>query len=71
MLEHAARHTGLGVIAITDHDPIAVAMEARALAKEYGFVEVVVDKEFRRPPGAWTERDRGPEREDASYVMWS
>jgi predicted metal-dependent phosphoesterase TrpH len=36
MLEYAARHTELGVIAITDHDTIDGAMEACGAGEENG-----------------------------------
>jgi predicted metal-dependent phosphoesterase TrpH len=40
----AARRAGLDVIAITDHDTITAALEARRLAPRYG-VEVIVGEE--------------------------
>ena len=36
VLEYAARHTDLGILAITDHDTIEGALEAESLAGEYG-----------------------------------
>jgi predicted metal-dependent phosphoesterase TrpH len=50
VLEHAPRHTDLGVIAITDHDIIDGALEARALAEENG-IEVVVGNEVSTAAG--------------------
>ncbi len=50
VLEHAARRTDLRVIAITDHDTIDGALEARALAQEYG-IEVVVGEEVSTADG--------------------
>lgn len=50
VLEHAARRTDLRVIAITDHDIIDGALEARALAQEYG-IEVVVGEEVSTADG--------------------
>lgn len=50
VLEHAASRTDLGVIAITDHDTIDGALEARALAEAYG-IEVVVGEEVSTADG--------------------
>src|SRR5215207_1074336 len=50
VLEHAERHTELRVIAITDHDTIEGALEARTLAREYG-IEVVVGEEVSTADG--------------------
>jgi predicted metal-dependent phosphoesterase TrpH len=50
VLEHAARRTDLRVIAITDHDAIAGALEAQRLAPSYG-VEVVVGEEVSTREG--------------------
>ena len=44
VLEYAARKTDLRVVAITDHDTIEGALQAQALAGEYG-LEVVVGEE--------------------------
>jgi hypothetical protein len=44
ILEHVARATDLRLIAITDHDRVAGALEARALARAFG-IEVVVGEE--------------------------
>ena len=49
-LEYASMHTGLDVIAITDHDTIDGAIEAAALAKLYR-VEVVVGEEITSREG--------------------
>src|SRR5829696_1420809 len=50
VLEHAAQSTDLQVIAITDHDTIEGALEARSLAEEYG-IEVVVGEEVSTADG--------------------
>jgi predicted metal-dependent phosphoesterase TrpH len=50
VLEHAAQNTDLQVIAITDHDTIEGALEARSLAEEYG-IEVVVGEEVSTADG--------------------
>lgn len=44
LLEHVSSHTDLDIIAITDHDCIEGALEARHLAPRYG-VEVVIGQE--------------------------
>jgi predicted metal-dependent phosphoesterase TrpH len=44
VLAHVAAHTDLRVIAITDHDAIGGALEARAMADEFG-LEVIVGEE--------------------------
>lgn len=49
-LDHVARATDLRVIAITDHDEIAGALAARALARSFG-VEVVVGEEVSTAEG--------------------
>jgi len=50
VLEHAARRTDLRVIAITDHDTVEGALEARSLAERYG-IEVVVGEEVSTADG--------------------
>jgi len=50
VVEHAARRTDLRVIAITDHNTIEGALEARNLAREYG-IEVVVGEEVSTGDG--------------------
>jgi predicted metal-dependent phosphoesterase TrpH len=50
ILEHVASHTSLRVIAITDHDSMAGALEARAYAPAYG-LEVVVGQEVSTRQG--------------------
>src|SRR5262249_21871771 len=50
VLEHAARHTDMRVIAITDHNTIAGALEARRRAPAYG-VEVIVGEEVSTAEG--------------------
>ena len=50
VLEHVVRRTDLRVIAITDHDTLAGALEARHLSSEYG-VEVIVGEEVSTREG--------------------
>lgn len=50
ILAHVAARDDLGVIAITDHDTITGALEARRLAPEFG-VEVVVGEEVSTTEG--------------------
>jgi predicted metal-dependent phosphoesterase TrpH len=50
LLEHVAVNTDLRVIAVTDHDTIAGALEARELAADYG-VEVIVGEEVSTAEG--------------------
>jgi predicted metal-dependent phosphoesterase TrpH len=50
VLEHAVRLTDLRVIAITDHNTIEGALEARSLAEQYG-IEVVVGEEVSTADG--------------------
>lgn len=50
VLEYVVNHTDLKVIAITDHDAIAGALEARRLAPRYG-IEVVVGEEVSTTEG--------------------
>jgi predicted metal-dependent phosphoesterase TrpH len=50
LLEHVATQTDLRVIAITDHDTIDGALEARRLAPSYG-VEVIVGEEVSTEEG--------------------
>jgi predicted metal-dependent phosphoesterase TrpH len=50
VLEHAVRRTDLRVIAITDHNTVEGALEARSLAEAYG-MEVVVGEEVSTADG--------------------
>ncbi len=50
ILEHAASHTDLRIVAITDHDTIEGALEARRLGPHYG-IEVVVGEEISTTRG--------------------
>ncbi|NNJ08877.1 PHP domain-containing protein [Chloroflexales bacterium ZM16-3] len=50
VLAYAAAHTDLRVIAITDHDAISGALEARDLAGEFG-LEVIVGEEVSTREG--------------------
>lgn len=50
VLKHAAFHTPLDVIAITDHDRIQGALEAREMAARYG-IEVVIGSEVTTKDG--------------------
>lgn len=50
VLEHAASRTDMRVIAITDHDTIEGALEARRLAGSYG-LEVIVGEEVSTREG--------------------
>jgi predicted metal-dependent phosphoesterase TrpH len=50
VLKHAAYHTDLDVIAITDHDRIKGALEARELAHRYG-IDVVIGAEITTKDG--------------------
>jgi predicted metal-dependent phosphoesterase TrpH len=50
VLDHVARHTRLGVIAITDHDTIEGALEAQALQHSYPF-EMIVGEEVSSREG--------------------
>ena len=50
VLEHVATHTDLRMIAITDHDTITGALEARRLAPAYG-IEVIVGEEISTAEG--------------------
>ena len=45
LLEHVAAHTDLRVIAVTDHDTISGALEARDLAASNGVEVIVVEPE--------------------------
>jgi predicted metal-dependent phosphoesterase TrpH len=60
VLKHAAHHTNLDVIAITDHDEIRGALEARELAGQYA-IEVVPGIEVSSRDGhilaLWVERN--------------
>jgi predicted metal-dependent phosphoesterase TrpH len=50
VLEHAVQNTDLRVIAITDHNTIEGALEARSLAETYG-IEVIVGEEVSTADG--------------------
>lgn len=50
VLEHVVQHTDLDVIAITDHDEIAGALEALTLAPRYG-IEVIPGSEVSTAEG--------------------
>jgi len=50
VLEHAVQNTDLRVIAITDHNTIEGALEARSLAEQYG-IEVIVGEEVSAADG--------------------
>lgn len=60
ILKHAAHHTDLDVIAITDHDEIRGALEAREMAEKYA-IEVVPGIEITSRDGhilaLWVERN--------------
>lgn len=60
VLKHAAHHTDLDVVAITDHDEIRGALEARELAGQYA-IEVVPGVEITSRDGhilaLWVERN--------------
>jgi predicted metal-dependent phosphoesterase TrpH len=47
VLIHTARDRGLGAIAITDHNEISGALEARKLAEELGDIKVIVAEEVK------------------------
>jgi predicted metal-dependent phosphoesterase TrpH len=46
-LIHTARDRGLGAIAITDHNEVSGALEARRLAEELGDIKVIVAEEVK------------------------
>jgi predicted metal-dependent phosphoesterase TrpH len=46
-LIHTARDRGLGAIAITDHNEVSGALEARQLAEELGDIKVIVAEEVK------------------------
>jgi predicted metal-dependent phosphoesterase TrpH len=46
-LIHTARDRGLGAIAITDHNEVSGALEARKLAEEVGDIKVIVAEEVK------------------------
>jgi predicted metal-dependent phosphoesterase TrpH len=46
-LIHTARDRGLGAIAITDHNEVSGALEARKLAEELGDIKVIVAEEVK------------------------
>lgn len=50
VLEHVVKHTDLRVIAITDHDTIDGALEARRIARAYG-IDVIVGEEISTADG--------------------
>lgn len=50
VLHHAATHTDLRILAITDHDTIDGALQARYVAKTYG-IEVIVGEEISTAEG--------------------
>jgi predicted metal-dependent phosphoesterase TrpH len=50
VLEYVARHTDVRVIAITDHDTIAGALEAQHMASAYG-IDVIVGEEVSTADG--------------------
>jgi len=47
VLIHTARDRGLGAIAITDHNEVSGAIEARKLAEELGDIKVIVAEEVK------------------------
>jgi predicted metal-dependent phosphoesterase TrpH len=47
VLVHTARDRGLGAIAITDHNEVSGAIEARKLASELGDIKVIVAEEVK------------------------
>jgi predicted metal-dependent phosphoesterase TrpH len=47
VLLETARDRGLGAIAITDHNEVSGALEARRIAKEMGDIEVIVAEEVK------------------------
>jgi predicted metal-dependent phosphoesterase TrpH len=47
VLIHTARDRGLGAIAITDHNEVSGALEARKLAEELGDIKVIVAEEVK------------------------
>jgi predicted metal-dependent phosphoesterase TrpH len=47
VLLETARDRGLGAIAITDHNEVSGALEARRIAKEMGGIEVIVAEEVK------------------------
>lgn len=71
VLEHVARHTDMRVIAITDHDTIRGALEARQYATSYG-IDVVVGEEVSTQEGhvlaLFIERELPPGRPAAETI---
>ncbi len=67
----AAREAGLAIVAITDHDTIDGALEARSYAERYG-VEVIVGEEVSTSDGhllaLWIERRIAPGRPLAETI---
>ncbi len=47
VLIHTARDRGLGAIAVTDHNEVSGALEARKLAEELGDIKVIVAEEVK------------------------
>jgi predicted metal-dependent phosphoesterase TrpH len=47
VLIHTARDRGLGAVAITDHNEVSGALEARKLAEELGDIKVIVAEEVK------------------------
>jgi predicted metal-dependent phosphoesterase TrpH len=47
VLIHTARDRGLGAIAVTDHNEVSGALEARELAEELGDIKVIVAEEVK------------------------
>ncbi|HEY1014253.1 MAG TPA: CehA/McbA family metallohydrolase, partial [Herpetosiphonaceae bacterium] len=71
VVAHAARRTDLAVIAITDHDTVAGAREAAAIAPDYG-IEAVIGAEISTRDGhllaLFIERDIPPGRPAAETI---
>jgi predicted metal-dependent phosphoesterase TrpH len=71
VLAHVAAHTDLRVLAITDHNTIAGALEARRLAASYG-VEVIVGEEVSTAEGhllaLYIEQELPPRRTAAETI---
>ncbi len=71
VLEHVAQHTDMHVIAITDHDTINGALEARQHADKYG-LEVIVGEEVSTQEGhvlaLFIERELPPHRPVAETI---
>lgn len=71
VLEYVAHHTDLRVIAITDHDTIAGALEARRMADAFG-LEVIVGEEVSTAEGhmlaLFIEEQLPPKRSAAETI---